>query len=76
MEPSRQMLQKAIAIDSTLHESFAEVLCLQGRVPEALNQLEKAFNKGYRDLFWLKLSPDLQILRYDIRFHDLMGKYF
>jgi tetratricopeptide (TPR) repeat protein len=76
MESSQQMLRKAIDIDSTLHESFAEVLCLQGKVPEALNQLEKAFNKGYRDLFWLKLTPDLQILHYDTRFHDLMEKYF
>jgi tetratricopeptide (TPR) repeat protein len=76
MESSRQMLQKAIEIDSTLHESFAEVLCLQGHVPEALTQLEKAFNKGYRDLLWLKLTPDLQILHYDIRYKDLMKKYF
>jgi tetratricopeptide (TPR) repeat protein len=76
MESSQQMLRKAIDIDSTLHESFAEVLCLQGKVPEALNQLEKAFNKGYRNLFWLKLTSDLQILQFDIRFHDLMNKYF
>jgi tetratricopeptide (TPR) repeat protein len=76
MDSSKQMLQKSIEIDSTLHDRFAEVLCLQGNVPEALNQLEKAFNKGYRNLFWLKFSSELQILRYDIRFRDLIKKYF
>jgi tetratricopeptide (TPR) repeat protein len=76
LDSSKQMLQKAIKIDSTLHDRFAEVLCLQGNVPEALNQLEKAFNTGYRDLFWLKLSPDLLSLRYDTRFRDLIIKYF
>ncbi|MGD0756582.1 MAG: tetratricopeptide repeat protein [Bacteroidales bacterium] len=76
MDSSRQMLQKAIKIDSTLHYRFAEVYCLQGNGPEALNQLGKAFNKGYRDLFWLKLTPDLQLLHYDTRFRDLIGKFF
>jgi tetratricopeptide (TPR) repeat protein len=76
MESSKQMLQKAIEIDSTLHNRFSEVLCIQNNVPEALNQLEKAFNNGYRDLFWLKISPDLGILRYDIRFRNLLERYF
>ncbi len=76
MDSSKQMLQKAIEIDSTLHDRFAEVLCIQGNVPEALNQLEKAFNKGYRDLFWLKLTPDLQILHNDPQFRVLMDKFF
>jgi tetratricopeptide (TPR) repeat protein len=76
MDSSRLMLQKAIEIDSTLHFRFAEVYCLQGNSPEALNQLGEAFNKGYRDLFWLKLTPDLQLLHYDTRFRDLMGKFF
>jgi tetratricopeptide (TPR) repeat protein len=76
LDSSKQMLQKAIKIDSTLHDRFAEVLCLQGNIPEALNQLEKAFNTGYRNLFWLKLSPDLQLLRYDTRYRDLMEKIF
>ena len=76
MELSHKMLQKAIALDSTQHEKFAEVLCLQGNVAEALKQLETAFRKGYRDLFWLKLTPDLEVLRYDTRYHDLLTRYF
>lgn len=76
MDSSSLMLQKATGIDSTSHESFAEVLCLQGKVNEALIQIRKALDKGYRDLFWLKISPDLEILKYDIRFRDLLNKYF
>ena len=76
MEYSNQMLQKAIGMDSTQHEKFAEILCLQGKVPEALDQLESSLRAGYRDLFWLKLTPDLQILKYDIRFRSLLEKYF
>jgi tetratricopeptide (TPR) repeat protein len=76
MDYSQQMLMKAIEIDSTLHYRFAEVLCLQGKISEALNQLEQAFDNGYRDLFWLKISPDLQILHYDIRFRNLLDKFF
>jgi tetratricopeptide (TPR) repeat protein len=76
MDYSQQMLLKAIKIDSTMHERSAELLCVQGKIPEALDELEKAFKNGYRDLPWLKLSPDLEILQYDIRFRDLIDKYF
>ena len=75
-ELSRQMLQKAIGMDSTIHERAAEVLCLQGKIPEALDELEKALENGYRRLYWLKLNPEWQALRYDVRFRDLLDKYF
>jgi tetratricopeptide (TPR) repeat protein len=76
MDYSQQMLLKAIKIDSTNHERSAEVLCTQGKIPETLHQLEQAFSKGYRNLLWLKLTPDLQSLQYDIRFRNLLEKYF
>jgi tetratricopeptide (TPR) repeat protein len=76
MDQSREMLSKAIEIDSTLHQEFAEVLCIQGKKSEALRQLELALQNGYRDLVWLKLNPDLWDLHYDIRFRDLLTKYF
>lgn len=75
-ETSARMLEKAMEIDSTMHNRFAEVLCLQGKVPEAIDQLEKAFKNGYRNLIALKENPDLQALYYDVRFHQLMDKYF
>jgi tetratricopeptide (TPR) repeat protein len=76
MESSQLMLRKAIGIDSTLHDRFAEVLCTQGKVNDGLDELEKALHNGYRDLFWLKLSPDLQILQSEARYRSLMKKYF
>ena len=76
MDFSKQMLQKAIEIDSSLNNRFAEVLCLQGRIPEALDHLEQALDNGYHDLCWLKLSPDFQVIHYDIRFRELLEKYF
>jgi tetratricopeptide (TPR) repeat protein len=76
MNYSQQMLLKAIKIDSTNHERSAELLCIQGKIPEALNQLEYAFSNGYRDLFWLKINPDWQILKYDVRFQNLLKKFF
>jgi hypothetical protein len=76
MDYSNQMLQRAIEIDSSLNNRFAEVLCLQGRIPEALDHLERALDNGFRDLCWLKLSPDFQVIQYDIRFRELLEKYF
>jgi tetratricopeptide (TPR) repeat protein len=76
MDSSKLMLQKAIEKDSTLHKQFSEVLSSQGRIPEALDELKKALDNGYRELWWLKLSPDWQALYYDIRFRNLLEKYF
>jgi tetratricopeptide (TPR) repeat protein len=76
MDSSRLMLQKAIAIDSTQHFDFATVLCSQGNIPEALDQIEKALEKGYRDLTWLKMNPSIQILQNEPRFHALLKHYF
>jgi len=76
MDLSQQMLQKAISMDSTLHTRFAGILCLQNKIPEALNHLEKAFENGYRDLAWIKLDPDLRSLQYDIRFRNMLKEYF
>jgi tetratricopeptide (TPR) repeat protein len=75
-DSSMQMLRKAIEIDSAQHYKFAEVLCLQGKIPEATKELENAFKKGYRDLLWIKLTPDLQLLNNDNHLRDLLGKYF
>lgn len=76
MDSSRLMFQKAIAIDSTQHFDIATVLCSQGNIPEALDQIEKALEKGYRDLTWLKMNPSIQILQNEPRFRALLKHYF
>lgn len=73
-ELSRQMLGKAMALDSAQYLRFAEVLCVQGNIPGALKYLESALDNGYRDLYWLKVSADLSALRYDIRFWNLVNR--
>jgi tetratricopeptide (TPR) repeat protein len=75
-DASRKALEKAIDIDSTKHERFAELLCLQGRIPEALDEAEKALKTGYRDIVWLKINPDYQALQKESRFQSLLHKYF
>jgi tetratricopeptide (TPR) repeat protein len=76
IEFSKKMLQKAKDIDSTLYERFAEVLCAQGNIPEAIYQIEKSLNNGFRNLLWLKLNPDLQILHDEAGYKSLIDKYF
>jgi tetratricopeptide (TPR) repeat protein len=73
---SQQMLHKALSIDSTLYDRYAEILCQQGKIPDALDQVEKALEKGYRNLFWLKANPDLQPLQNEPRFRELLNKFF
>ena len=76
IELSHQMLEKAMAVDSTQYFAFAKVSCLQGNIPETLKFLELALDNGYRNLYWLKTHPDLQALQYDIRFRNLLDRYF
>ncbi len=47
-----------------------------GRIPDAIGQIEKALDKGYRDLYSLKLNPDLQALQNEPRFRALLKQYF
>ena len=75
-ESSRKALQKAIEIDSTKHEKFAELLCLQGKIPEAIDETKKALENGYRDIVWLKINPDYQALQKEARFLTLLKQYF
>jgi tetratricopeptide (TPR) repeat protein len=76
METSQKMLEKTMGMDSSRHEKFAELLCLQGRIDEAIRETEKAIKKGYRDIVWLKINPDYQTLQGDQRYIELLSKNF
>jgi tetratricopeptide (TPR) repeat protein len=76
MQTSKLMFRKAFEIDSTLYDRFAEAYCVQGDLNNAISELNKAFQNGYRNLFWLKLSPDLQVLQSEVRFRNMMKKVF
>ena len=68
--------KRALELDSTIHFRFAELLAVQDRKSEALDHLEKALENGYRDLVWLKLNPDLQLLHREVRYQDLINEFF
>jgi len=68
--------KRALELDSTIYFESAQLLAVQDRKSEALDYLEKAFEKGYRDLVWIKLHPDLQSLQGEVRYKDLIYKYF
>jgi adenylate cyclase len=67
---------KALELDSTSHFQYAVFLSVQGKRNEAIDHLEKALKNGYRDIVWIKLNPDLDVLRDDSRYKSLMAKYF
>ncbi len=68
--------KRALELDSTIHFRFAELLAVQDRKSEALDHLEKALENGYRDLVWLKLNPDIQLLHREVRYQDLINEFF
>jgi tetratricopeptide (TPR) repeat protein len=68
--------KKGIELDSTIHFRFAEFLAVQDRKSEALDHLEKALENGYRNLPWLKLNPDINLLHEEVRYQELINKYF
>ncbi len=68
--------KKAIELDSTIYFHFARLLAVQDRKSEALDHLEKALENGYRNLPWLKLNPDINLLHEEVRYQELINKYF
>jgi tetratricopeptide (TPR) repeat protein len=67
---------EAMKIDSTDYIAFAEFYAVQGSIEEALDQLEKALQNGYRDLPWIKLLGNFDALRDEIRYKELINEYF
>ena len=76
MVTSEELLKKALSLDSTVHIRYADIYCQQGKIPEAISQIQKALESGYRDLYWLKSNPDLLPLHRESRFRELLKKYF
>ncbi len=68
--------KRAIEIDSTLHFRYAELLAVQDKKAEALKHLELALENGYCDLVWIKLNPDINLLKSEEGFNELIEKYF
>ena len=76
LESSGYRLNEAMKIDSTYYQKYAALYLVQGKLPEAIRQIEKALENGYRDLTWLRLDPDLKKLQGNDRFIELLDEYF
>jgi len=67
---------EAMKIDSTDYFAFAELYAVQDSTEEALDQLEKALQNGYRDLPMIQLISNFDALRDEIRYKELIHEYF
>ena len=67
---------EAWEIDSTNYFAFAEFYAVQDSIEEALDQLEKALQNGYRDLPWIQLKSNFDALRNENRYQELIYEYF
>ena len=57
------------------HYNFSCSLSLLGRIDEALEELEKSFRLGYREYNHIVSDPDLDNVRRDRRFNELIERY-
>jgi tetratricopeptide (TPR) repeat protein len=59
--------------NATAHYNLACSLALCRRRPAALRSLRKAISLGYDDRDWMEQDPDLEILKNDPEFQQLLG---
>jgi tetratricopeptide (TPR) repeat protein len=70
-----RMDRKLVRLDPanpTAHYNLACSLALCRKRPDALRSLRKALSLGYDDLDWMQQDPDLEILKNDPEFQQLM----
>jgi superkiller protein 3 len=68
--------EKAFQADTSRHMDYAMLLAVQGDISQALAQVERALERGYRDYCWIKMNPDLAELQDELRFKELLEQYF
>jgi tetratricopeptide (TPR) repeat protein len=60
--------------DGLVLYNLACSLALSGDVNAAFDALQKAVHNGYDDVSWMQKDSDLQALRQDSRFHQLIAQ--
>jgi tetratricopeptide (TPR) repeat protein len=75
-EAGWELGKKATELDASIHFELAELLAAQDRKSEALEQLEKALQTGYRNLTWLKLNADIDLLSGEDAYRKLIREHF
>ncbi len=69
--------ERALRIDANEPVTLYNVGCmysLMGRLPDALDCLERAVANGFRDRAWFENDTDLRALRVEPRFQELMRR--
>jgi serine/threonine protein kinase/Flp pilus assembly protein TadD len=65
--------QKGIELDPDDNFAIAQLLSVQGKIQEAIEQLELLVEKGYRNYVRIKIHPDFQPLYVEPRFYELIS---
>lgn len=60
--------------NATAHYNLACSLALCKKRPDALKSLRKAVDLGYNDRDWMEQDPDLEILKADPEFKQLLSQ--
>jgi tetratricopeptide (TPR) repeat protein len=74
-EEGMEIGRRGFELDSSYHYNFAQLLAVQQYPEQALHHLENAFVNGSRNLFLIKIDPDLSSLKDNEHFLRLMEHY-
>ncbi|RKY17047.1 MAG: hypothetical protein DRP63_04405 [Planctomycetota bacterium] len=74
-EKYQRLKMRRYSASATDHYNLACYLSMQGKIDEALAELEKAFKGGYRDFGWMEKDGEIAATRRDPRFKRLLIKY-
>lgn len=66
-------LSNFLPLDPTVHYNLACSYSLLRKIDLAINTLEKAIKLGYSDFKWMGKDPDLENVRKDKRYSDLIN---
>jgi tetratricopeptide (TPR) repeat protein len=67
--------KKGLALDPDDHFEAARLAAILGRNDEALDRLELAARKGFKNYIWMKIHPDLQSLYGHPRFEAMLARF-
>lgn len=68
-------LSELLPIDPTVHYNLACSYSLLRKMDLAFRALEKAVKLGYKDFKWMEKDPDLENIRSDNRYSNLIKTY-
>lgn len=68
-------LVELLPLDPVVHYNLACSYSLLGKIDLAINTLEKVIKLGYSDFKWMNKDPDLENVRKDSRYLELLKLY-